>query len=258
MKGLGIAVLIAVLAAPHATAQPGKAGGAGHAAMQAAREARMQEMNARVMRLQQQVTQLNHRLLPMKMHEGFKNLGTGMAQACDRLQEMEQHRLRLAEDPALAGDGGRTRAMRRLEDRLQVMNREMEEAHDALQGLVAMPERPGAPPDAAEQMIRAQRQQEMEQVMTRTNERLRAAEAWSKGDKVSPAARELTKSLALMRDTLRKMNETCNAIAEDPVMEPDRDRLRQVDRIRDRLQVMTREIEEAADALEGAATVPSA
>jgi hypothetical protein len=41
-------------------------------------------------------------------------------------------------------------------------------------------------------------------------------------------------------------------------MEPDRDRLRQVDRIRDRLQVMFREIEETGDAVEGAGTVPSA
>ena len=218
----------------------------------------MQEMSAQMTRLQSQIQQLNQRLLPMKVHAGFKDLGANMALVCDHLREMEQHRLRLAEDPAFRDEGERLRAMERIENRLQVMNREMAEAHDALQALVVMPERPGSPPDAAEQMIRAQRQREVEQAMKRSGDRLQALDTWAKGDKVSAAAKDMTKDLLQLQNRLRQWNQTCDKISEDPAMEPDRDRLREVDRIRDRVQVMFREVEETSDALEAAATPPAA
>jgi hypothetical protein len=54
------------------------------------------------------------------------------------------------------------------------------------------------------------------------------------------------------------MNQTCNNIAQDPVMEPDRDRVREVGRVRDRFRVMLREVEEMGESLKEAATFPAA
>ncbi|HEU4333104.1 MAG TPA: hypothetical protein VFT32_01295 [Candidatus Eisenbacteria bacterium] len=251
MKRLWIAAAIALMAASSATAQPASPG---TAAQQVIRQARMQEMNAQMARVQNQLMQLNQRLLPMPVHQGFKDLGGNMAQVWERLRVMETHREQLQAEPVIAGDCERLRAMERVQDRLRVMNREMTEAFDALSVVVAMPARPGSPPDAAEQMVRAQRQQETEQVINRTNERLKALDAWSKEDRVLAPAKELTKDVLLLRDRLTQMKKACDRIAEDPAMEPDRDRLREVNHVRHRLEAMFRETEEFCEALESAVT----
>lgn len=219
-------------------------------AMQVAREGRMQEMAARMMRLQAQVQVLNQRLAGMKTDQGFKDLGFGLGIACDRLRDMEQHASELRDQAAPGAAADRVRALDRLQDRLQVMNREMDETHDGLQRLIVMEQRPGAPVDAAEQMRRAQHQQEMEQVQARVQERLRALEVWSKGGEVPVPAKEFAKDLLMLRDRLRLMNQTCDKLVEDPQMELDRDRTREIERLRDRFRVVLRELEESSDALE--------
>lgn len=254
MKRFASAAIVLLLAASMSSAQPGGPAGAGNAAMQTARQARMQEMAARMMRMQSQVQQLNQRLATMQTHQGFKDLGVGLGLACDRLREMERHTAQLREQAGQSAAQERIRAMDRLQDRLQVMNREMDEAHDGLQRLVAMEQRPGSPVDAAEQMRRAQHQQEMEQVQTRVQERLRAMEAWSKGDQIPAPAKEFSKDLLTLRDRLNLMNKTCDKLVEDPQMELDRDRTREIERLRDRLRVVLRELEESSDALETAVT----
>ncbi|MEK7317258.1 MAG: hypothetical protein AAB011_13845, partial [Candidatus Eisenbacteria bacterium] len=133
-------------------------------------------------------------------------------------------------------------------------NRELDEAHGVLQRLIAMQQRPGSPVDAAEQMLRAQHQQEMEQVQERVQERLRATVEWSKGDQIPVPAKEFAKDLALLRDRLRLMNQSCDKLVEDSQMELDRDRTREIERLRDRFRVMFRELEESSDALETAVT----
>ncbi|HSQ60600.1 MAG TPA: hypothetical protein VLT84_09240 [Acidobacteriota bacterium] len=251
MKRLWIAAMIALMAASTAAAQ---SAAPGTAAQQVIREARMQEMNAQMLRVQTQLVQLNQRLLPMPVHSSFKELGTHLAAACERLRAMETHRAALQAEPVIAGDCERLRAMERVQDRIRVLNREMAEAFDALNTVVVMPARPGSPPDAAEQMVRAQRQQETEQVIGRTNERLKALDVWSKDDRVMAPAKELTKDLLLLRDQLSQMKKSCDKIAEDPAMEPDRDRLREVNHVRHRLEAMFRETEEFCEALESAVT----
>lgn len=254
MKHFTSAAIVVLLAASMSSAQPGGPGGAGNAAMQAARQARMQEMAARMIRMQSQVQQLNQRLGQMQTHQGFKDFGVGLGLACERLREMERHTTQLREQAGAAAAAERIRAMDRLQDRLQVMNREMDEAHNGLQAVVAMPQRPGSPVDAAEQMRRAQHQQEMEQVQTRVRERLRALEEWSKGDQVPAPAKEFSKDLMALRDRIHLMNQSCDKLVEDPQMELDRDRTREIERLRDRLQVVLRELEESSDALESAVT----
>ncbi|MEK7347659.1 MAG: hypothetical protein AABZ94_02185 [Candidatus Eisenbacteria bacterium] len=254
MKLIASATLALLLIASMASAQTGGTAGAGSAAMQASRQARVQEMAARMMRMQSQVQQLNQRLAPMQTLQGFKDLGIGLGISCERLREMERHGAELREQAGAGAATERVRALDRLQDRLQVMNREMDEAHGGLQRLVAMPQRPGSPVDAAEQMIRAQHQQEMEQVLTRVQERLRALEEWSKGDQVPVPAKEFGKDLVMLRDRLRLMNQTCDKLVEDPQMELDRDRTREIERLRDRLRVVLRELEESSDALETAVT----
>lgn len=251
MKRLWIAAALALMAASPSWAQPAAPG---THAQQVIREARMQEMNAQRMRLQLQITQMNQRLLPMPVHQGFKDLGSQLSLVCERLQNMETHRAALQAEPVIAGDCERLRAMERVQDRLRVMNREMAEAFDALNVVVGMPARPGSPPDAAEQMVRAQRQQETQQVIDRTNERLKALDLWSKEDRVMAPAKELTKDLLLLRDRLIQMKKACDKLAEDPAMEPDRDRLREVNHVRHRLEAMFRETEEFCEALESAVT----
>jgi len=254
MKHFASAAIVLLLAASICSAQSGGTVGAGNAAMQASREARVQEMAARMMRLQSQVQQLNQRMVQMPTPQGFKDLGIGLGLSCERLREMERHTAELREQAGAGTVPERIRALDRLEDRLQVMNREMDEAHAGLQRLVAMPQRPGPPVDAAEQMIRAQHQQEMEQVQTRVQERLRAMEEWSKGDQVPAPAKEYAKDMLMLRDRLRLMNQTCDKLVEDPQMELDRDRTREIERLRDRFRVVLRELEEASDALETAVT----
>lgn len=254
MKPFASAAIVLLMAASMTSVQPGWSAGAGNAAMQAARQARMQEMAARMMRLQSQVQQLNQRLAPMQTLQGFKDIGIGLGISCERLRDMERHAAQLREQ---AGDGTaveRTRAIDRLQDRLQVMNRELDEAHDGLQRLIAMPQRPGSPVDAAEQMIRAQHQQEMEQVQARVQERLRAIDEWAKGDQVPAPAKEFAKDQTTLRDRLRLMNQSCDKLVEDSQMELDRDRTREIERLRDRFRVMLRELEESSDALETAVT----
>lgn len=244
------AVLIAfAVAGSVSSAQPGDPGGQG-AAMQSMRQAQMQDMSARMMRLQSQLQQLNQRMLTMQVHPGFKDLGAGMGQMSAGLQTMEKHMQQLREDPAFAQKQDRARSMERLEDRARVMTREMEEAHEGLQRLVAMPARPGPPPDAAEQMIRAQHQQEIEQDQKRADERLKALESWSKGDGILIPARDLTKDLLQIRDRARLLSRDCEKLSEDPQMELDRDRVREIDRVRDRLRVILREVEESAYTLQ--------
>ena len=221
------AVLIAfAVAGSVSSAQPGGPGGQG-AAMQSMRQAQMQDMSARMMRLQSQLQQLNQRMVSMQVHQGFKDLGAGMGQVCTGLQTMEKHMQQLREDPAFVQKQDRVRSMERLEDRARVMNREMEEAHEGLQRLVGMPARPGAPPDAAEQMIRAQHQQEIEQDQTRTDERLQGARVVVEGRRdpdpgarshegSAPDPRPRPSSLARLREALggiRRSNSTVTGCA---------------------------------------------
>ncbi|HET9952235.1 MAG TPA: hypothetical protein VFS09_10620 [Candidatus Eisenbacteria bacterium] len=243
-------LVIAVAAAGSvSSAQPGGPGGQG-AAMQSMRQAQMQDMSARMMRLQTQLQQLNQRMMTMQVHQSFKDLGAGMGQMCTGLQQMERHMQQLREDPAFAQKQERVGSMQRLEDRARVMSREMEEAHEGLDRLVAMPARPGPPPDADEQLVRAQHQQEIEQDQKRADERLKALESWSKGDGILIPARDLTKDLLQLRDRVRLLSRDCDRLSEDPQIELDRDRLREIDRVRDRLRVILREIEESANTLQ--------
>lgn len=254
MKPFASAAIVLLMAASMTSAQTGGSAGAGNAAMQAARQSRMQEMAARMMRLQSQVQQLNQRLAPMQTLQGFKDIGIGLGISCERLREMERHAAQLREQAGAGAAVERTRAIDRLQDRLQVMNRELDEAHGGLQRLIAMPQRPGSPVDAAEQMIRAQHQQEMEQVQARVQERLRAVDEWAKGDQIPTPAKEFAKDLTMLRDRLRLMNQSCDKLVEDSQMELDRDRTREIERLRDRFRVMLRELEESGDALETAVT----
>lgn len=251
MKRIIAAAAVVAIAAVGSVspAQPGGPGGQG-AATQSMRQAQMQDMSARMIRLQSQLQQLNQRMLTMQVHQSLKDLGAGSGQLCTGLQQMERHMQQLREDPAFAQKQDRVRSMERLEDRARVMNREMEEVHEGLQRLVAMPARPGPPPDAAEQMIRAQHQQEVEQAQKRTDERLKSLESWSKGDGILIPARDLTKDLLQVRDRVRLLTRDCDRLSEDPQIELDRDRMREIDRVRDRLRVILREVEESADTLE--------
>lgn len=253
MKRFVSAAAALLLAASVSHAQSG-GGALPDPAMQAARDARMQEMAARMMRLQSQVQQLNQRIAPMATLQGYKDLALGLGIACERLRDMERHASELREQAGPAAAPAHTRALDRLQDRLQVMNREMDETHDGLQRLIAMAERPGAPVDAAEQMRRAQHQQEMEQVQARVQARTRALEAWSKGGQVPAAAKDLVKDLVGLRDRIRMMNQTCDKLVEDPQVELDRDRTREIERLRDRFRVVLRELEESSDALESGVT----
>jgi hypothetical protein len=247
---ISIVALTAASLTPAETASPSGAG----AATQAARDARMQEMSAQMIRLQSQLQQLNLRLVPMQVPQGFKDLGTGLGIACDRIRDADRHVQALRDDPAFAARPDRNLVVERLQDRLLVMNRELDEAHATLQRLVAMPVRPGSPLDAAEQMIRAQHQQEVEQVQKRVDERLKALDAWSKGDGVLLPAKDLVKDATAMRDRMRQLAQSCDKLCNDEQIELDRDRVREIDRVRDRVQVMLREIEEMADALERGVT----
>ncbi|HEU4724591.1 MAG TPA: hypothetical protein VFU59_04740 [Candidatus Eisenbacteria bacterium] len=253
MKRFVSAAAALLLAAAVSHAETGTAA-APDPAMQAARDARMQEMAARMMRMQAQVQQLNQRIAAMPVPQGYKDLAIGLGIACERLREMERHSSELRDQAGAAAAGIQARAIDRLQDRLQVMNREMDETHEGLQRLIVMEARPGAPVDAAEQMRRAQHQQEMEQVMTRVQERIKALDAWSKGGQVPAAAKEFVKDLTLLRDRLRMMNQTCDKLVEDPQVELDRDRTREIERLRDRFRVVFRELEESSDALESGVT----
>ena len=245
--------ILALTAASIAPAEPAAPSGAG-AAVQAARDARMQEMSAQLIRTQSQLQQLNLRMAPMQVPQGFKDLGTGLGIACDRLRDADRHVQALRDDPVFAVRPDRNVVVERLQDRLLVMNRELEEAHATLQRLVAMPVRPGSPLDAAEQMIRAQHQQEVEQVQKRVDERLKALDAWSKGDGVVLPAKDLVKDAIAMRDRMRLLAQSCDKLSNDEQIELDRDRVREIDRVRDRVQVTLREIEEMADALQRGVT----
>ena len=248
-----VMLLVALTVASIALAETASPAGAG-VAIQATRDARMQEMTARMARLQSQLQQLNLRLVPMQVPQGYKELGTGLGIACDKLREADRHLQQLRDDPAFATRPDRNLVAERLQDRLYVMNRELEESHATLQRLVAMPVRPGSPLDAAEQMIRAQHQQEVEQVQKRVDERLKALDAWSKGDGVVVPAKDLVRDAMLIRDRMRQLTQSCDKLAEDSQIELDRDRVREIDRVRDRVQVMLREVEELADALERGVT----
>ena len=245
--------ILALTAASIAPGEPAAPSGAG-AAAQAARDARMQEMSAQMIRTQSQLQQLNLRMAPMQVPQGFKDLGTGLGIACDRLRDADRHVQALRDDPVFAVRPDRNVVVERLQDRLLVMNRELEEAHATLQRLVAMPVRPGSPLDAAEQMIRAQHQQEVEQVQKRVDERLKALDAWSKGDGVVLPAKDLVKDAIAMRDRMRLLAQSCDKLSNDEQIELDRDRVREIDRVRDRVQVTLREIEEMADALQRGVT----
>ena len=247
------ALVLALTAASVAPAVAASPAGAG-AATQATRDARMQELSAQMMRLQSQLQQLNLRLAPMQVPPGYKELGTGLGIACDKLRDADRHIQALRDDPAFGARPDRNVVIERLQDRLLVMDRELEEAHATLQRLVAMPVRPGSPLDAAEQMIRAQHQQEIEQVQKRVDERLKALDAWSKGDGVVLPAKDLVKDATVLRDRMRQLSQSCEKLATDEQIELDRDRVREIHRVRDRVQVMLREIEEMADALERGVT----
>lgn len=247
-------LLVTLSVASIALADAASPAGAG-VAIQATREARMQEMSARMARLQSQLQQLNVRLVPMQVPQGYKELGTGLGIACDKLREADRHVQLLRDDPAFASRPDRNLVVERLQDRLYVMNRELEESHETLQRLVVMPVRPGSPLDAAEQMLRAQRQQEVEQVQKRVDERLKGLVAWSNSDGVAAPAKDLVKDAMVIRDRMRQLTQSCDKLTDDAQIELDRDRVREIDRVRGRVQVMLREVEEMADALEHGVTV---
>jgi hypothetical protein len=243
------AALLALVVATNVQAEPTSPGEAG-TGLRAARESRMQGMSARMTILQSQLQQLNQRMIPMPVAQGFKDLGAGLGLTIDRLRDADRHVQALRDDPTFASRPMCDRTVDRIQDRLYVMTREIDEAHATLQRLVAMPVRPGSPLDAAEQMIRAQHQQEVDQVLQNTVERLKSLEAWSKGDGVAAPAKDLVRDALQLRDRMRQLGQTCDKLAEDSQIELDRDRVREIDRVRDRVQVMLREIQEMADALE--------
>jgi hypothetical protein len=147
-------LLVAVLAgaAPLAAQQGGQQPGAGprqpgagpgqqqprgpEAWPQTAKGQQHQEVTRRMEQLVDRVRETNRWMAQRKSAEGFRAMGREMEQAGERLREMLRQVDRLHQDPTVTRDLDRLRETDRLRDRLHDMERQMEQAHQALRKAV--------------------------------------------------------------------------------------------------------------------------
>jgi hypothetical protein len=195
------------------------------------------------------IQKTNEAMDRQKSPEAYRSLGAQMQSACASLGDLQ--RLMGVHESKLEADAkpGRLEAIDRVEERVRVMAREMEEAQQTLRYLSTMKERKcdPLPADEAEQ-VRV-RNQELAEHVVRVNERLRALKDWSEAKDAPVNSREAVRIMAQIQDHLRTMAESCDNMRNDPALNGDRERLREMDRLHDRLHVMLRELEEATESL---------
>ncbi|MGE5175465.1 MAG: hypothetical protein ACM3JJ_03745 [Hyphomicrobiales bacterium] len=210
---------------------------------------RRQETVQSLQELTNQVRKMNEAMQRDKVPQSYQRMGAQMQEACARLGDVQ--RLMAVHESKLEGDvkPGRLEAIDRVEERFRVMAREMEEAQHTLRYLATMKERKCDPLPADEaEMVRA-RNQELAEHVVRVNERLRSLGEWSDATDAPVNARETVRTMAQLQERLRTMAEACDNMRNDSTLNGDRERLREMDRLHDRLHVTLREMEESAEAL---------
>lgn len=239
-----------VLLAPSAMGQPGGAPRRtpptpDRMVLQQRRQETIQETNE----LMNRMRKTNEAMQAKKAPEPYRRIGSQMQEACATLGDLQ--RLMNVHESKLDGDAkpGRLQAVDRVQERLRVTAREMEEAQQTLRYLSMMEERKcdPLPADEAEQ-VRA-RNQELAEHVVRVNERLRSLSEWGEATDAPVGAREAVRNMTKLQERLRTMAESCDNVRNDPTVNGDRERLREMDRLHDRLHVMLREQEEAAESL---------
>lgn len=195
------------------------------------------------------IRKLNEAMEQQKASEALRAVGRGMQETCARLGQL-QRRMAVHESK-LEGDANRVRqgAVDRVQERLRVMARELEEAQQTVRYLSTMKQRQcdPLPADEAEQV--RTRNQELAEHVVRINERVRTLQEWAAGKDAPSNAREAVRDVGQLHEQLRLMAESCDNMRNDTGLQGDRERLREMDRLHDRLHVMLRELEETTESL---------
>lgn len=239
-----------LLLAPSVQSQPGEAPKStpptpDRMVLQQRRQETIQQTKELMMRIQK----MNEAMDNQKAPGVYRAMGAELQKACGTLGDLQ--RLMGIHESKLEGDvkPGRLDAVDRVEERLRVSAREMEEAQQSLRYLSLMKERKcdPLPADEADQ-VRA-RNQELAEHVVRVNERLRSLKEWGESKDPPATSREAIRSMLQLQESLRAMAESSDNMRNDPALNGDRERLREMDRLHDRLHVMLRELEEASEAL---------
>ncbi len=124
---------------------------------------------------------------------------------------------------------------------------------------LAAQNRPTMPPQQQpmqqqQQMQQMQQQQmqrlhEMQQVHERLLLQMRETNRWMAQQQVDQPFRQMGKIMQQAGDQVRDMLRQMDRLHQDPALVPDRDRLRDMDKLQDRLRDMTRDLDQAHDAL---------
>lgn len=104
-----------------------------------------------------------------------------------------------------------------------------------------------------QQAQQLQRMQEMHQQMEQLAARLHETNRWMSQNRSQQQFRDLGREMELTGDRIREMLKRMDRIHQDPDLQRDRDRdrdrLQEFDRLQERLRDMTRDLDQAHDAL---------
>lgn len=212
-------------------------------------EQRRQETVQRMDHLMVLIRKLNETMDREKSHPALREIGRNMEQVCEGIGLM-QRRLGVAETtPIVADVPARVRAMDRVQERLRVMSRELEETQQVLRNVVRMEDRRGEASSVEERSQLGDRQRDLAEHVVRVALRLRALEEWSATPGAPHGAHDAVADMTQLHERLRVMVESFGQACRDKDLPRDRDRLHELDRLHDRLHVMLREVEEMTEVL---------
>lgn len=107
----------------------------------------------------------------------------------------------------------------------------------------------GAQPQPPDHAMRLERMQEMQRHMEQLMTRLKETNQWMVQQRTHEHFRNMGQQMEQAGDRLREMLRTMDRLHQDGGGDRDRDRIRDMDQLRDRLRDMQRDLDQAHDAL---------
>jgi len=184
----------------------------------------------------------------------LNDLSQLIGQTCERLQTMAQRMDRLTEQREYKNDEACCRELDRFQWRMGAMTRELEEAQQALRFVAEREGKTGDAPVSAEQVHVGGQQRDMERRMEALKTHVEELNAWMVERQGRPEFQETGRDMAQVRDRVQTMLLDMIRLRQGGT--PDREQLREMDRLQDRLEVTMRELMEAHESLTQLANAP--
>jgi hypothetical protein len=105
-------------------------------------------------------------------------------------------------------------------------------------------------------MQRMQRMQHMTQQMERVMTTVRETNRWMEQNRVQDGFLKMGRELEGAGERLRQMLREMDRVCQEPGMQRQQDRLREMDRLQERLQLLVREMDQTRETLRNVAQAP--